>query len=357
MAEVRCGVAGLGRGKLFVSILEKIPGCRVVAVCDPNPVVLGEFGRYKRCTDYDELLDTGLDLVAVISPGPEHAAQSVKALGRGAHVLCETPCVYSVAEAEAVIRAVRRSGRKYMLAENYIWMGWFETLRQWHREGRFGTIIYAEGDYTHDCRDIMLLDDGKYIAYRERERHPKRAKSWRATHLPPLSYSSHTLGPLLTLMGDRAVESTALSAGGRTTPDLGTVDLEVGILKTAGGAAIRLTNGFTVAHPMALHYKIVGTRGSAVVTSMDSCTIFHYSDADAGGSSAWQSLPVKFGPRADGKDSAAAMTEEFVGAIVRGTPAPIDEYQSMDMVVPGVLAHESAMAGGRTLAVPDFRRL
>jgi predicted dehydrogenase len=264
--------------------------------------------------------------------------------------------VYSVQEAEEVIRAVRRTGRKYMLAENYIWMGWFQMLEQWHREGRFGSIIYAEGDYTHDCRDIMLMVDGSYIPYRERSRHPGAAKSWRATHLPPLSYSSHTLGPLLTLIGDRVTESTGLSAGGRTAPELGTVDLEVGLLRTSRGTVIRLTNGFTVAHPMALHYKIVGTRGSAIVQAMDTCTVFHYSDADGSGQSAWKSVPIQFGKRPDGRESAAVMTEEFVESLLGGTPSPIDPYASMDMVIPGVLAHESAMAGGKRIEVPDFRQ-
>ena len=277
-------------------------------------------------------------------------------MDRGAHVLCETPCVYSIREAQDVIQAVQRTGKKFMLAENYIWMGWFQMLEQWNREGRFGSIIYAEGDYTHDCRDIMLTVDGRYIPYRERQNHPGAVKSWRATDLPPLSYSSHTLGPLLTLMGDRVTESTGLSAGGSTAPELGTIDLEVGLLKTSRGAVIRLTNGFTVAHPMALHYKIVGTRGSAIVQAMDACTIFHYSDVDEPAQGKWKSVPTVFGPRPDGRESTAVMTEEFVNSVIENVPSPIDPYASMGMVVPGILAHESAMNGGKRIEVPDLRQ-
>ena len=356
MAKLRCGVAGLGRGKLFVSIFESLPDCEVVAVCDTNPRALEPFGRYARYTDFDVFIASGMDVVAVITPGPAHAEQSVKALDRGIHVLCETPCIYSVQEARKVIRAAERSRKKYMLAENYIWMGWFLTLQQWQREGFFGSIIYAEGDYTHDCRDIMLMVDGAYIPYRDRALHPQAIKSWRAEHFPPLSYSSHTLGPLLTLMQDRVTECIGLGTGGRTAPDLGTIDLEVGLMRTHGGAAIRLTNGFTVAHPMAFQYKIVGTRGSAIVQAVDGCTVWSYSDAENADPKKWKSTQMPFGKRTDGRESTAVMTEEFVKSIIQDTPAPIDAYASIGMVLPGVLAHESAMEEGRKTKVPDLRQ-
>ena len=45
---------------------------------------------------------------------------------------------------------------------------------------------YAEGDYTHDCRDIMLADENGFVPYAARDEHPQAQKTWRATHLPPL---------------------------------------------------------------------------------------------------------------------------------------------------------------------------
>ena len=218
-----------------------------------------------------------------------------------------------------------------------------------------GEVIYAEGDYTHDCRDIMLIENGRYVPYVERKKHPKAKKTWRATDLPPLTYSSHTLGPLLNLMNDRVVSCYGVGTRSRTTPELGTIDLEVGLLKTDKGAVIRLTNGFTVAHPMGLHYKIVGTKGSALVQSYTNFEGLWYSDEADGPKNEWQKMASDFSQRSDGKNDIYAMVEDFVESVVRDAPLPLDVHSSIGMVLPGILAHESAQQGGRTLEVPDFR--
>ena len=352
MSKLRVGVAGLGRGRLFVERFGELPDCEVVAVCDPKVEALAPHKRLAAHTDYDAFLGEGLDVVAVISPGPEHAAQSVKAMDSGAHVLCETPCVYSVDEAQAVVVATQRTKRRFMLAEDYVWMGWAVRARQRAEQGLFGQVVYAEGDYTHDCRDIMLMDEGGYVPFAERAKHHRAVKSWRATHLPPIIYTSHTLGPLLHIMDDRVTAVTAFSTGSRTAPELGTIDLEAGLFETAKGAIIRLTNGFTVAHPYALYYNLVGTRGSLKFLRANEDTLITYAEGEGDG---WATAPAEWLARPDGKDHVAAMVAEFVRGIVRGTPPPLDVHRSLDFVLPGVVAHASATAGGKRMEVPDLR--
>ena len=119
--KLRCGVVGMGRGKLFAKFLAENEHCELVAVCDTSAAAIADFVNIERHTDYTRFLEEKLDVVAVISPGPVHAEQSIAALNRGANVLCETPCVYSVQEARNVTKAVGATGKSYMLAENYIW--------------------------------------------------------------------------------------------------------------------------------------------------------------------------------------------------------------------------------------------
>jgi len=353
-AKLRCGVVGLGRGKTFVRIFAARSDCEVVAVCDPNPTALAGFSGLKAHTNYDAFLEERLDVVAVISPGPVHAEQSVKALERGAHVLCETPCVYSLDEARAVIAAVEKSGRKYMLAENYIWQGWCVRLKEMARAGKLGNIVYAEGDYTHDCRDLMLADEAGFVNYAERDRHPGAKPTWRATHLSPLFYCSHTLGPLLHVMEDRVATALAFAVAGRAAPDLAPTDLETGLFETRRGAIIRLTNGFTVAHPMALYYHLVGTRGSAVVLRAGTTCAKWWSEAGEA-VKGWQEVPPDFFQRPDGRSDLEAMIGDFVASIRQDTEPPLDVYESLAMTIPGIIAHESGMRGGAKLSVPDLR--
>lgn len=352
MGPLRVGVAGLGRGRMFVDMFNDTTGCKVVAVCDPIEAVLAGYEDIAAHTSYDDFLGEGLDVVAVITPGPVHAEQSVKAMDSGAHVLCETPCVYSQEEARAVVEATGRTGRQFMLAEDYIWMGWAVRIKQKAMEGAFGEIVYAEGDYTHDCRDIMLMDENGYVPYAERDKHPGAKKSWRATHLPPIIYTSHTLGPLLHIMDDRVVSATGLSTGSHTAPDLGTIDLEAGLFQTEKGAIVRLTNGFTVAHPYALYYNLVGTKGSVKLMRTGDDFFVWYSECE--GMGGWEAAPADWLDRPDGENHVAVMIREFAESIQNGTPPPLDVHRSMDFVLPGVVAHESALQGGVRMAVQNF---
>lgn len=357
MGKLRVGVAGLGRGRLFVDLFRQLPECEVVAVCDPIPARLEPYADLSAHVEYGSFLGAGLDIVAVITPGPVHAQQSVAALQAGAHVLCETPCIYSLEEAVAAARAVRTSGLCYMLAEDYLWRGWGVRLREMAEEGVFGEIVYAEGDYTHDCRDLMLIDGDEYVPYAERAAHPDAVPSWRATDLPPLLYTSHTLGPLLHAMNDRVISAAGLSTGTHTAPDLGTIDLEAGLFETEHGGVVRLTNGFSVAHPYSLHLKVVGTKGSAVLQNGAGATCAWYSETVDPPMAGWQRAPDSWQERPDGQDHLVTMVRDFVTAVLGREALPLDVYRSCEFVLPGITAHQSALRGGVKLPVPDLRDL
>ena len=352
--KLRCGVVGMGRGKLFAKFLAENEHCELVAVCDTSAAAIADFVNIERHTDYTRFLEEKLDVVAVISPGPVHAEQSIAALNRGANVLCETPCVYSVQEARNVTKAVGATGKSYMLAENYIWQGWCEALYAMGSEGKFGDIVYAEGDYTHDLRDIMLYDEKGKVPYAESEGRQGLKRTWRATDLPPIIYCSHTLGPLLHLMDDRITSAYGLAVTNRGMPGFVETDLETGLFETAKGAIIRLTNGFTPAHPFSLFYSIAGTKGSGKVLNAGGQSGKWWSDL-VEGIQGWQDMPSESLARADGKDDTAVMVDAFIQSIVDGIDPPLDLHASLDMTLPGIVAHQSGIEGGKKMDVPDSR--
>jgi predicted dehydrogenase len=350
---LRCAVAGLNRGALFVSMLDANPHCRVVAVCDERRSKVAEYGGADGFTSFDEMLDRARpDLVAIVTPGPQHAAQSLAALEAGASVLVETPNVYSAQEASAIVASARARGLKYMLSEDYVYMPWCRRLCEIVSQGALGEIIGAAGEYTHDCRSFVFADDAGTIVPFARAGEPGVTPLWRLTDLPPLSYSSHTLGPLLTMMGDRCV-SVAAVCGGRTqiagTP---VFPLESAVMHTQRGASISLTNGFILGHPMGFIYALYGTRGAVRVTDFGGPSALIATD-DTGPS--WQPLDLPWDQGwAGGTAHLGAVVNDFVAAVLNDTPPPFDEARSMDFCLPGVLAHESAMCGGERLDIPLY---
>ena len=57
--------------------------------------------------------------------------------------------------------------------------------------------------------------------------------------------------------------------------------------------------------------------------------------------------------RAGGHGTAEyALVQDFLAALEAGRKPPLDEVRAMDLTVPGLIAHESAMSGGNWLDVP-----
>ncbi len=361
--SLKIGVAGLRRGAGFVNVFNHRRDCTVVAVCDLVPDLAQSFREQHDSievayTDYSEFCQHDLDAIAVATPAPTHADCSIEALQAGKHVICEVPAVYTLEEGVELVRAVRRTGKKYMFAENVNYFAFLETWKQLLDSGQIGRVIYAEGEYVHDCRGLMSNRpdglgggvDGK--------------PTWRAV-MPPIHYCTHDLGPLLWLMQDRIVSAVGMDTGCNVAPELGVTDMEVGIFKTARGAVVKQLCAFSVARHPSHHYLVIyGTKG------------FLETDRYAGlGNHKFYSelmpyltrpldLPIgvshpKAPPEATAGGHGTAeyyMINDFVRSILDDRKPGIDVYEGLDMTFPGICAHLSTLQGSQPVAVPDPRQ-
>jgi len=94
--------------------------------------------------DYREMIGSGLvDAVDICLPHHLHKDAIVAAAAAGKHVLCEKPLCLTVAEAEAVRRAVSDSGITLMCAHNQLFLPAVARARDIVREGGLGTVYEA----------------------------------------------------------------------------------------------------------------------------------------------------------------------------------------------------------------------
>ena len=118
----RAGVAGLRRGLSYVRQLSTTPEVELVAVADLDDETVERVRRDHNVPrgygTLHEMLGAQLDLVVIATPLHLHAQHAVEALDRGVHVLSEVTACGSLEEADALVAAVERSGRTYMMAEN-----------------------------------------------------------------------------------------------------------------------------------------------------------------------------------------------------------------------------------------------
>ncbi|MEP6774132.1 MAG: Gfo/Idh/MocA family oxidoreductase [Chloroflexota bacterium] len=113
--EIGLGLVGVGGfGRFCLQAYSKLPGLRLVAVCDSNQErlksVAEEFGM-KPYTDYEAMLaDPDVGIVAVNTPPSSHGPMVIAAAQAGKHIFCEKPLATDLAAAEAALLAAHKAG-------------------------------------------------------------------------------------------------------------------------------------------------------------------------------------------------------------------------------------------------------
>ena len=347
---LKVGVVGLGRGRSFLSVFALHKEVQVVAVCDMKEEkaerVRKQLDLEGAYSDYDEFLGHDMDVVVVATPLPSHVSNSIAALESDKHVLSEVPIANSIKECESLAKAVEKSKGKFMFAENCNYWYFVENWRRLVADGKLGKPTYAEAEYVHNCRGIMRDSEGNL--------------TWRAS-MPPIYYCTHSLGPILSIIDDRCVSAVGMSTGVNVAPDLGAIDMEVGLFRTEKGAVIKILCGFSVEREPAFHfYSIYGTGGC--LESVRGTDRFAAYLKDTGMSSMTELPYGRNHPQAP--DSATVgghgtceyyMVNAFVESILNDTKPPIEVYEGLDYSLPGLCAHMSAQQGGKTVDIPNFR--
>jgi len=124
MEKVKFAVVGCGHiGKRHAEMITRHEEAILVALCDIKPKEsLGvEAFEADFFTSIDELLaaDLDIDVVNICTPNGLHAEQSIKALERKAHVVCEKPMGLSKDNCEKVIfKALQMSKNVFCVMQN-----------------------------------------------------------------------------------------------------------------------------------------------------------------------------------------------------------------------------------------------
>jgi predicted dehydrogenase len=348
------GLGGAGRSAAYMNHLQ----VEVTALCDTDSAVLeragndlgiAESARYEK---YEDFLESDIDIVIIGSPLPFHASQTVAALESGKHVLSEVTAASTVEECFDIVKAVQRTGNTYMMAENAVY---FHFWKQWKRiigSGRLGTVFYAECEYVHEIRDLIVSPEGRTYWRNER---------------PPLHYCSHSIGPILEMMDDRIVRATGVGRTKTIVPEggVGCIDMQAALFETEKGGAIKLLRSSVASRKPAVgFYSIYGSKG------------FIENGRTGYGSDGWIYLEGDPEYEKGAKPLICSITDpeapahasrgghgtseyellrDFIDALNRRAAPPIDVYRSMEYTLPGIIAQLAVEQGSVWLDVPQVR--
>ena len=349
----KVGVAGLRRGCSYGRLFSLDPQCVVAACCDPAPEALQRFQEVTGVadavchTDYERFIETEMDAVVIASPILFHAEQTIRALERGCHVLCEVTMAMTVEECRRVVETVRRTGKIYMLAENCIYWPFLKEWKTMVRAGRLGGIFYAECEYLHPLANLIVNPE-------------TGARLWRADR-PPLIYCTHSLGPILEIMDDRITRAMAIGQGHRLLPGVGVggTDIQVALFQTEKDSIIKLLRSNVAPHGgFHHHYRFQGTRGHVETLPHDKERkgwLYIEDETDSGREIACPIVDTTLPPEAQKGGHGTAEYEllrAFFRAIETGEKPWLDEVRAWELSVPGIIAQQSVEQGGCWLDVP-----
>jgi predicted dehydrogenase len=113
--KIRVAVAGVGGfGKNHARVWSAMEGVELAGIVDENKdraaQVAAEFGT-KAIDNLNQLTGEGVEAVSVAVPTTDHAEVGCRLLNAGLDVLVEKPMAASLAEADQLIAAAKRSGR------------------------------------------------------------------------------------------------------------------------------------------------------------------------------------------------------------------------------------------------------
>ena len=388
METVRIGYVGVGlQGGSHVTNLNRIPGCRITAVCDvrtertdwavaevtkaghPAPAVYNKGPR-----DFERLCETeDLDLVFNATPWEFHVPIMLAAMKHEKHTATEVPAAMTLDDCWAMVEAAEKFKKHCVLMENCNYDRMEMMAYNMVRQGVFGEILHAEGSYLHDLRGIKFADSGEGL--------------WRRAWSMKLNgnlYPTHGLGPIANCLdinrGDRFESLVSMSGPSRGLQEwaashyppespkrqekyvLG--DMNTSIIRTAKGKTIVVQHCTNLPRPYSRTHIVQGTKGlfegyphrayiegrgklDQWVNATDLLAEFEHP--------LWKEIAEQAkGAGHGGMD----FIEDYrlIKCLREGTPTDMDVYDAAALSSVVDLSCQSVARKGQPVAVPDFTR-
>lgn len=157
------GIIGMGMGKAHALAVRSMDGACLYAICDTNEELVNACAKELQVTrifnDYLEMIaDSALDAIIITSPDQLHRQMVVDALNAGKHVLCEKPLALIREDCEAIVEAVEKSDRKFMVGQICRYTPGFKQAKDIIESGAIGELTFVESEYAHDYTEIYAKE-------------------------------------------------------------------------------------------------------------------------------------------------------------------------------------------------------
>jgi predicted dehydrogenase len=382
---ISLGLVGLGSfGSAFVDLFMSHPLVDRIGLCDLEPDRIETFARkpswaakFNRRDVYgslDEICQSDLDALVIITQHWLHAPQCIQAMEAGKHVYSAVPIISipdgdeTLELCDRLVETCRRTGMHYMLGETTYYRPQTMYCRRRAREGAFGEFVYSEGEYLHD------VDSATNLREVIRQRQTGRAgQEWamlqkryleRGVLSGPMHYPTHSTSGPMSVMGAHAAKVCAWGYANRSSDPFfadSAYSNETALFYLSNGATMRICEFREIGHPGHEIFRVYGTRGSFE----NDCWTDNRAATRLTEGEMRDPLPddvlAAFAAHSSSSDvygghgrSHAYLAHEFVDAIAHDRRPAIHVWEAVRYMAAGVMAHKSALRDGEMLSVPDW---
>jgi predicted dehydrogenase len=340
--KIRLGIVGNGASKFGIQFgFQNHPNIEIVAVSDLFPERCLEMAKACKCSNtyssLEELLkDRSIDAVFLATDAASHFRHSIDVLNHGKHLAVAVPAVLgSLEDAEILFAKVKSSGLTYMMFETSIFREDLYSMRQIYQAGGFGKLIYSEGEYFHyGTKSISSYNN------------------WRVG-LPPQFYPTHSNAYYVGVTDNTFTEVSCLGVPSLNDEIKSTNNIyknpfgtEIALFKTSEGGSARMAVSWDTPGDSGERGRVRGQKGS------------FYEKYDGFEKSLPSllrpALPPNM-PLGSHGGSHANLIEEFINSILQNRKPLIDIAMALNLTVPGIVAHQSAMKNGELLKIPQYK--
>ena len=348
-----------------------------------------------------------MNCVGIFTQRHLHGPMVIKALKAGKHVYSAVPIGCTIDEIKEIVQLVKETKLVYMMAETCYYYPGAMYCREKYKNGDFGKFVYAEAQYYHDIRE--MYGDFKRSG---------GEKWRRVAGIPPMFYPTHSISMVFSAIDQYATKVSCMGLRDDFPDDIfgeekndfeNPFSNETAIFRMSGGGVVRI-NEFRrcgINKPSTYITCFYGEQGAydaatdkmffqtAPYINRDGETPVRYLEDVSD-----EMLPTRYLDFRDGKideingqkwdphsspvgvctitgitkqddesrlpksyrgrfpcahfNSHPYLVDDFCRAVVENKLPPNNAWDAARYMIPGLVAHESALRGGELLDIPDL---
>lgn len=213
--KIKIAVIGCGRfARAFVNLFKVHPAVEKVYVCDLKKDREEEYANtfgVDRIESFEEALSSDkVNAIAIFTQRFKHGKMAIEALKAGKHVYSAVPCAIDIEEIKEIEKLVRETRLTYSMGETGFYRAPAIFCREEYAKGTFGKFTYGEAHYNHDIRNM------------EESFKSSGGEEWKKyAGIPPFFYPTHSTSMVLSAMpGVYAKRVVALGFKGSPRTDI-----------------------------------------------------------------------------------------------------------------------------------------